>query len=247
MVAIIGASAKHSTANKSALKAMPWTEAEREQVEAQFNNLASIPNYPGYYYIDRYTNFAFLAAYNDHANPRTELRRYINTINKEITRKREEFNLETLEIGQTLIEKRSDQALEALDILAQKYGAATAGNQYNEAYKAARYGIANYSTLQLRDTVLIQLREAALRLGGTLNFANATASDVISQRLDSSDTAQRNSFATLKAQDWFVYVSKQTATLKNKGYEIDSLNEKQLVYFITECLCNIVCTLKSNC
>ena len=71
MVAIIGDSAKHSTANKEALKAMPWTEAERKQVEAQFNNLASIPNYPGYYYIDRYTNFAFLAAYNDNANPRT--------------------------------------------------------------------------------------------------------------------------------------------------------------------------------
>ena len=39
---------------------------------------------------------------------------YINTINKEITRKREEFGLETLEIGQTLAEKRLGQAKDAL-------------------------------------------------------------------------------------------------------------------------------------
>lgn len=246
MVAIIGDSAKHSTANKEALKAMPWTEAERAQVEAQFNNLASIPNYPGYYYIDRYTNFAFLAAYNDHANPRSELRRYINTINKEITRKREEFNLETLEIGQTLIEKRSGQVSEALELLAERYGANQKGNRYNEAYSAALYGIANYPTLQLRDTVLIQLCDAAVRFAETLDAGDGAIVETITQRLDPSDANQRTSFAKLKAQDWFVYVSKQTPTLKNSGYEIDSLNEKELVYFITECLCNIACTIQSN-
>lgn len=246
MVAIIGDSAKHSTANKEALKAMPWTEAERKQVEAQFNNLASIPNYPGYYYIDRYTNFAFLAAYNDNANPRTEMRRYINTINKEITRKRQEFKLETLDIGQKLIEKRSDQVSEALQILAEKYGAKNAGNTYNDAYKAAIYGISNYPSNQLRDAVLIQLRDAALRFAGTLDAGNGTVKDAIDKRLDPDDVAQRESYATLKAQDWFVYVSKQTAETKNGGYRIDSLSEKELVYFITECLCNISCALESN-
>lgn len=245
MVAIMGDSAKHSTANREALKAMPWTEAEREQVEAQFNNLASIPNYPGYYYIDRYTNFAFLAAYNDSANPRTELRRYINTINKEITRKREEFNLETLEIGQTLVEKRSGQVSEALEILAERYGANQAGNKYNDAYKAALYGIANYPTLQLRDTVLIQLQDAAVRFAGTLDAGNGAVVNAVTDRLDPTDVSQRTSFATLKAQEWFVYVSKQTPSTKNSGFEIDSLNEKQLVYFITECLCNISCALQT--
>ena len=81
VVAIIGDSAKHSTANYQALKEMPWTEAERTEVEKQFSNLASIPNYPGYYYIDRYTNFAFLSAYNNDADPSTEMLSYINTIN----------------------------------------------------------------------------------------------------------------------------------------------------------------------
>ena len=117
MVAIIGDSAKHPTANRTALASMPWTTAEYEQVAAQFNNLAAVPNYPGAYIIGRYTGFAFLAAYNKGANPITELLSYINTINKEITRKRKEFGLETLEIGQTLASKRLDMATELLNTL----------------------------------------------------------------------------------------------------------------------------------
>jgi len=113
MVAIIGPSAKHATANITALSEMPWTSAEYEQLSYQFNNLASIPNYPGSYIIGRYTNFAFLAAYNDNADPTTKLQSYIPIINKEITRKRSEFGLETLEIGQTLKSKRLDQVAEA--------------------------------------------------------------------------------------------------------------------------------------
>ena len=114
MCAIIGPSAKHSTANIHALADMPWTSEELEQLGAQFNNLASIPNYPGSYIIGRYTNFAFLSAYNSSADPTEELLSYITTINKEITRKRDEFDLETLEIGQTLAEKRISEADEAL-------------------------------------------------------------------------------------------------------------------------------------
>ena len=115
MVAIIGPSAKHSTANVKALREMPWTSAEYEQLQYQFNNLASIPNYPGSYIIGRYTNFAFLAAYEDNADPITELQKYITTINKEITRKRAEFGLETLELGQTLAGKRLLQVQEAYE------------------------------------------------------------------------------------------------------------------------------------
>ena len=115
MVAIMGPSAKHSTANRIALAEMPWTTTEYERLDAQFRNLASIPNYPGSYIIGRYTNFAFLAAYNDNANPIVELQSYISTINKEITRKRAEFGLETLELGQTLLEKRLGQAEDAYE------------------------------------------------------------------------------------------------------------------------------------
>ena len=111
MVAILGPSAKHSTANLKALESMPWTHDEYVQLEAQFNSLAAVPNYPGAYIIGRYTQFAFLAAYNDNANPVIELQKHINTINKEITRKRSEFGLETLDyVGQTLAKKRMAEA-----------------------------------------------------------------------------------------------------------------------------------------
>ena len=145
MVAIIGDSAKHPTANRAALASMPWTTSEYEQVLAQFNNLAAVPNYPGAYIIDRYTGFAFLDAYNHDANPVTELLSYINTINKEITRKRKEFKLETLEIGETLGSKSLDSARALMERLADKtqdYAEELAGLNVaiNNIY-SARYNI----------------------------------------------------------------------------------------------------------
>ena len=110
MVAILGPSAKHSTANESALESMPWTREELTQLKKQFEQLASIPNYPGNYIIDRYINFAFLEAYNEKADPTIAMQSYISIINKEITRKRQEFGLETLEAGQTLAQKRMKEA-----------------------------------------------------------------------------------------------------------------------------------------
>ncbi len=119
MIAILGDSAKHATANLEALTTMPWTNKERSNLMAQFENLASIPNYPGAYIIGRYTHFTFLAAYNDKADPVTKMLSYINIINKEITRKRAEFGLETLEIGQTLASKRRDMVVAELDALSE--------------------------------------------------------------------------------------------------------------------------------
>lgn len=46
MVAILGPSAKQATANRDALASLPWTVEEFAQVSAQFENLASVPNYP---------------------------------------------------------------------------------------------------------------------------------------------------------------------------------------------------------
>lgn len=234
MVAIIGDSAKHSTANFAALEEMPWTEAERTEVEKQFQNLASIPNYPGYYILDRYTNFAFLDAYNNDADPSTELLSYINTINKEITRKREEFKLETLEIGQTLAKKRTDQANTALALLMEKYNA---DGKYKDAYDVAKYGLTNQK--------ISQLREAALAFAQNLNDADGTASACFNTRLNGTAKDAEKAVETLKAQSWFVFVNKQTAEAKNGGYKIDSLDEKQLNFFVAECLLNAADALES--
>ena len=59
----------------------------------QMDNLSSIVNFPGSYIINRYTQFAFLDAVNESADPIDALSSYIEAINSEIARKRKEFNL----------------------------------------------------------------------------------------------------------------------------------------------------------
>lgn len=161
MVAIMGDSAKYATANVKALESMPWTREEYENLNAQFSNLASIPNYPGSYIIGRYTKFAFLAVYNDNADAVTQLLSYITTINKEITRKRSEFGLPTLEIGQTLAGLRRDQINEALDALG---SSASAYTSQIDALKKAMDDIPTYSTY-CEDTYIDALRAAGKALG----------------------------------------------------------------------------------
>ncbi len=131
LVAVMGPAAKNATANREALEELPWSSSEYKNLELQMNNLCAITAYPGSYIIARYTNFAFLDAYNTLADPVDSLLNYINAINKEITRKRAEFDFETLEAGQTLAEKRSEQALELMETLA----------GYDDAKAAARAAI----------------------------------------------------------------------------------------------------------
>jgi len=115
MVALLGDAGKSATANMNALAEMPWSSHEYEQLMAQMENLVAIPNYPGTYYVDRYISFAFNDAYNSGLDPVDSLLQNINVINKEVSRKRTEFDLETLEIGQTLADKRIGQALEVIE------------------------------------------------------------------------------------------------------------------------------------
>ncbi len=117
LVALLGPAGKNATANMEALEELPWTSREYEQLMLQKDNTTAITAYPGSYIIGRYTNFAFLAAYNDNADPADSLLQYINLINKEVTRKRTEFGLETLEIGETLASKRLGQATAAIEEL----------------------------------------------------------------------------------------------------------------------------------
>ena len=144
MVAILGPSAKHPTANKEALAEMPWTAAEYEQLSYQFQKLAAVPNYPGAYIVARYTTFAFLDAFNNGADPASSLNSYINIINKEITRKRAEFGLETLDyVGQTLAQKRMAQAEKELEEIREDSAYRSA---YDTAYDNVMEEIAGYKT-----------------------------------------------------------------------------------------------------
>ena len=101
MVALIGPSAKYESANVKAFEKLSWTASEKRAIEEQIHNLSSIVNYPGSYYINRYTKFAFLAAVNDDMDAKEAMLSYIPIINKEIERKRIEFDLPILQPGQT--------------------------------------------------------------------------------------------------------------------------------------------------
>ena len=74
---------------------MSWSKDELDNLTAQFNAVECTPEYPGSYIIGRYTNFAFLAVYNEAADPVVQMRSYLDDINAELTRKRDEFDLPT--------------------------------------------------------------------------------------------------------------------------------------------------------
>ncbi len=97
MVALIGPSAKYESANIKAITHLSWSASELRAIMDQIDHMSSVVNYPGSYIISRYTKFAFLDAKNNGTDPVDALRQYVDAINAEIKRKREEFDLEVLD------------------------------------------------------------------------------------------------------------------------------------------------------
>ena len=169
LVAILGPAAKNATANMEALEELPWTSREYSQLMKQMDQTAAITNYPGSYILARYTNFAFLNAYNNKADPVDSLLGYINTINKEVTRKRTEFGLETLEIGQTLASKRLGQAAELID-------------GFDDAQKTSLENV----TAAINDQSIEELRSAA----SGLNTSDETMAKLSSYLTDAANALE---------------------------------------------------------
>ena len=91
--AILGAAARHNTANVYAFTRLAWTEAEKEVLLKQWYLTVGVPEVAGGYYTGRNLENAFREVVNKNLNPRQILSDYILTINSEIDRKREEFGL----------------------------------------------------------------------------------------------------------------------------------------------------------
>ena len=117
LVNLLGEAGMRTVASKGALTQLQWKRDDRDALIRQADEVICLRQYPGAYFITRYISFAVNNAYNDGADPVDQLLGYITSINKEITRKREEFGYETLEIGQTLAEKRLEQAQTAINDL----------------------------------------------------------------------------------------------------------------------------------
>ena len=91
---ILGAAARHNTANVLSFQNLSWTREERTTLTAQWQKSVGVPEVPGGYYTGRNLENAFREVVNNDTNPRETLLEYIDTINKEITRKRKEFGLD---------------------------------------------------------------------------------------------------------------------------------------------------------
>ena len=93
LVAMMGAAAKYPTANLEALSNMPWPTADYKNLQEQFKMLEAVPEVPGSYIIGRYIDFVWRAVYNNGVSAIDEMQDYIPIINKELTRKRTEFDM----------------------------------------------------------------------------------------------------------------------------------------------------------
>ena len=177
MVALLGPSAKYNTANIQALEKLPWTYDELNRIREQFNSLASIPNYPGRYIVARYTEFAFLSAYNNNADPQQAMRSYITAINDEITRKRAEFGLETLEQGQTLATKRMDQAKAAAAELESRDS--SYGDLHVEVVKVCKTKDADYLRMLAKEVLAMTKADSSVIISKGPDITEFTNSQLL--------------------------------------------------------------------
>ena len=90
----MGASSRYQTANMITFEELPWSVDERAILREQWSWTEQVPEIPGGYFVTRHVTNAARKVYNEKMDPRETLLDYVDTINDEITKKREEFGLE---------------------------------------------------------------------------------------------------------------------------------------------------------
>lgn len=95
--AVMGASARYATANKNTFATLAWSSKEAEVLNEQHKWTFGIPQVAGGYYTERHITNAIRKVMNNNEDPRETILDYAITINKELSNKREEFGLKTLE------------------------------------------------------------------------------------------------------------------------------------------------------
>lgn len=99
MESLMGSAARVATANRETFENIPWSVDTHEALAEAFEWVKGIPQVPGGYYSWRNVNNAFytVTTDTDTASPREELMDKVLYINDEITYKRKEFGLPTLD------------------------------------------------------------------------------------------------------------------------------------------------------
>jgi len=91
--AVMGTAARYKTANKVSFEQLPWSVDEMAVLREQWSWTEQVPEIPGGYFVTRHVTNAARKVYNEKMDPRETLLDYVDTINDEITKKREEFGL----------------------------------------------------------------------------------------------------------------------------------------------------------
>jgi ABC-type glycerol-3-phosphate transport system substrate-binding protein len=95
MESLMGAAARHPTANLEAFGRMPWPVQDYRQLQAQFQYVRGIPEVPGGYFTPRQVRNAFFTTVEiGEISPRDALTDSVRRINDELRAKRREFGID---------------------------------------------------------------------------------------------------------------------------------------------------------
>jgi ABC-type glycerol-3-phosphate transport system substrate-binding protein len=92
--AVMGAAARHPTANRDAFNRLGWNARDNSVINRQWEYVIGIPEVPGGYYAGRHMVNAVRRVINDDEDVRETLLDYTRAINNELTKKRQEFGLD---------------------------------------------------------------------------------------------------------------------------------------------------------
>ena len=94
---IMGTAARYPAADPNVISQLPWSNRELQQLLSQYDRITGMPAVPGYYMNTRMISYAFEDVVADLSNPRETLYLNIRDIDKELTKKRDEFGLSVAE------------------------------------------------------------------------------------------------------------------------------------------------------
>ncbi len=88
---VMGVAARYTPANLSAFDLLPWSASEAAAIKEQWKSTIDLPEVPGYYYVSRNLNNAFLEVTVQKGNVREALSYWSKATNKEIEQKLEQY------------------------------------------------------------------------------------------------------------------------------------------------------------
>ncbi len=93
----LGIGGRYTTANQKAFARLSWSTEEQKVIQSAWEDVTDYAKIPGDYYITRMINNAYRAVVYKNENPREAMLRYSTEMDKEIQRKRVEYNVEEIQ------------------------------------------------------------------------------------------------------------------------------------------------------